>query len=110
MILVEKQIVTPKDSYYKTLLGETRKSKDLRNAALFVNGAANALRKYLQEVRNATQAPADIGLVMNPVQASVLFQVIRPRVSRTRKDKGTSKETSACAKQTVKIVNRFNQF
>lgn len=37
MILVEKQIVTPKDSYYKTLLGETRKSKDLRNAALFVN-------------------------------------------------------------------------
>ena len=39
MILAEKQIVTPKDSYYKTLLGETRKSKDLRNAALFVNGA-----------------------------------------------------------------------
>ena len=37
MILVEKQIVTPKDSDYKTLLGETRKSKDLRNVALFVN-------------------------------------------------------------------------
>ena len=75
------------------------KTKDGIRVNADINGAANALRKYLQEVRDATQAPADIGLVMNPVQASVLFQVIRPRVPRTRKDKGTSKETSACEKQ-----------
>ena len=75
------------------------KTKDGIRVNADINGAANVLRKYLQEVRDATQAPADIGLVMNPVQASVLFQVIRPRVSRTRKDKGTSKETLACAKQ-----------
>ena len=75
------------------------KTKDGIRVNADINGAANALRKYLQEVRDATQAPADIGLVMNPVQASVLFQVIRPRVSRTRKDKGTSKETLACAKR-----------
>ena len=37
MNLVEKQIIKPTDSRYRTLLGETRKSKDLRNAALFVN-------------------------------------------------------------------------
>ena len=42
-----------------------------------VNGAANALRKHLQVVCNAAALPADRGLVMNPVQARILFQDIK---------------------------------
>lgn len=37
MNLVEKHIITPSDPRYKECLAETRKSKDLRNAALFIN-------------------------------------------------------------------------
>ena len=44
MKLVEKHIIKPSDPRYPACLAETRKSKDLRNAALFINRQHYAAR------------------------------------------------------------------
>ena len=53
MNLVEQHIITPSDKRYETCLNETRKSKDLRNSALFINRqhyAHRTGRDYIEDV------------------------------------------------------------
>ena len=76
-----------------------------------INGAANVLRKYLQEVCDANKTdarkasePADIGYVMNPLQVRVLFQEIKCG-SKARMRQRDAKRQHTCEKnqkQTVK--------
>ena len=60
MKLVERHIIKPEDSRYKT------KDGMLINAD--VNGSLNILRKHLNVVCDDIICPADRGLVMNPLK------------------------------------------
>lgn len=64
-----------------------------------VNGAANALRKNLQGVCDAAALPADRGFVMNPVQATILFQDIKSGSKARTSKPGRKKKRSVCEKQ-----------
>lgn len=75
------------------------KTKDGLFVNADVNGAANALRKNLQGVCDAAALPADRGFVMNPVQATILFQEIKSGSKARTSKPGRKKKKLRVRKQ-----------